>query len=149
MQSKEAVPMVTPYLIVKEADHAIKFYNEAFGANEIFRLTEPTGKISHAEIRIGASIIMLADEYPDHGAISPHTLGGSPIMIHLRVNNVDKVVSEALAAGATLLRTVKDEFFGDRNGVIMDPFGHTWLIATRFEEISPAEMQRRFTAAFK
>lgn len=151
MQSikSEIIPAVTPYLIVKGATEAIEFYHTIFGAKEIFRLTEPNGKIAHAEIHIGTAVIMLADEYPDHGAISPHALGGSPVMIHLRVDGVDDVVNKSLSAGATLIRAVKDEFFGDRNGMIMDPFGHTWMIATRIEVVSHEEMQRRFSAAFQ
>ena len=139
---------VTPYLIVKDAARAIEFYRTAFAAREIFRLTEPTGKIGHAELDIHGSLLMLADEYPDFGALSPASIGGSPVSIHLYVEDVDRVVDVATSAGATLLRPVKDEFYGDRTGMIADPFGHKWHISTRKEDVSPQEMQKRWSAMF-
>lgn len=141
-------PALTPYLAFKNSARAIEFYVRAFGAVERYRLTEPGGKVGHAEIRIGDSNLMLADEYPDFGHLSAQTLGGSPITLHLYVEDVDAVVSRAVDAGATLLRPVKDEFHGNRGGVVADPFGYHWMVTTQIEEVSPEEMQRRFAAAF-
>ena len=139
---------LTPYLIVKDAAKAIEFYRTAFDAKELFRLTEPQGRIGHAELQIGDSPLMLADEYPDFGALSPPSIGGSPVSIHLYVDDVDRVVERATAAGATVLRPVKDEFYGDRAGMVADPFGHKWHLATRKEDVSPQEMQKRWSAMF-
>jgi PhnB protein len=139
---------LTAYLIVKGATEAIAFYQRAFGAEELFRLTGPEGKIGHAELRFGDSVMMLADEWPDFGALSPASIGGSPVSVHLYVDDVDRVVDRALRAGATVLRPVKDEFYGDRAGMIADPFGHKWQVATKKEEVPPAEMQRRWSALF-
>jgi PhnB protein len=141
-------PALSPYLIVRGADKAIAFYKEVFGAREIYRLSEPSGKVGHAELGFGESKVMIADEYPDFGALSPVTVGGSPVAIHLYVENVDTVVERAAQAGATILRAVKDEFFGDRSGMITDPFGHRWHLATRVEDVTPAEMQKRWSAMF-
>src|SRR5882724_3304990 len=120
---REGSHTVTPYLIVRNATRAIGFYREAFGAEELFRLKEPGGKIGHAELRLGDSTIMLADEYPDFGALSPAAIGGSPVRLHLHVDNVDAVMRRAIAAGATELRAAKDEFYGERAGMLADPFG--------------------------
>jgi PhnB protein len=140
---------LSPYLIVKGAAQAIAFYREAFGAREVFRLNDPAGKIGHAEIEVGAALLMLADEYPDFGALSPVTVGGSPVALHLYVTDVDAVVARAIAAGATVLQPLQDEFFGDRVAILVDPFGHKWHLATRKENVSPAEMQRRMDAAHR
>jgi PhnB protein len=140
---------VTPYLVFKDAARAIEFYKNAFGAKEAFRLSEPSGKIGHAEITVGNSRIMLADEYPDFGALSPQTIGGSPVRIHLYVEDSDKIFKQAVKAGGTILRPVADQFYGDRSGMIADPFGYSWNIATHKEDVSPEEMQRRWTAALK
>jgi PhnB protein len=140
---------LAPYLIVKGAAGAIEHYIAAFGAREIYRLVEPSGKVGHAELEIGRSRFMLADEYPDWGALSPVTVGGTPVSLHLYVDDVDAVVARAVDAGATVLRAVKDEFFGDRTAQVMDPFGHKWHLATHKEDVSPAEMQRRMDAAFE
>jgi PhnB protein len=137
-----------PYLIVKGAAEAIDFYVEAFGAKEILRLTEPNGKVGHAELVMGKARFMLADEYPDFDAFSPLTVGGTPVSLHLYVVDVDKLVAQATGAGATLLRPLTDEFFGDRVALLVDPFGHKWHLATRKEEVSPEEMQRRMDAAY-
>jgi PhnB protein len=139
---------LTPYLVVKDAARAIEFYKAAFDATELFRLTDPQGKVGHAELTIRDSLLMLADEFPDFGALSPASIGGSPVSIHLYVDDVDRVVAGATAAGATVLRAVKDEFYGDRSGVVVDPFGHKWHLATRKETVSPQEMQRRWSAMF-
>ncbi len=137
----------TAYLVVKNAPAAIAFYQRAFGATELFRLTEPSGKIGHAEMMIGNSHLFLADEYPDFGAFGPLSIGGSPISMHLYVENVDVSVATALAAGATVLRPIETMFHGDRTGLIADPFGHKWHIASRVEEVSSEEMRRRWSAA--
>lgn len=136
----------TPYLIVNQATHAIEFYKKAFGAIELMRLADDTGKIAHAEIKIGNSPIMLADEFPEMGFRSPQSLGGSPVTIMLYVDNVDDQFSQALAPGANPLRPVEDQFFGDRSGTLSDPFGHVWTIATHIEDVSPEEINRRFNA---
>jgi PhnB protein len=138
-----------PYLCVNDASAAIEFYKKAFGATEVYRLAEPGGKIPHAEIRIGRAVIMLADEYPDLGHRSPKLLGGTPVKIHLYVEDADEVVSRAYDAGAKILQPVKDEFYGDRNGKLEDPFGHSWFIATRKENVSPEEIRRRFAKFFE
>jgi PhnB protein len=145
--ANEQAQALAPYLIVRDAPRAIAFYCRVFGARELFRLTEPSGKIGHAELSIEGAKLMIADEYPDFGALSPVAIGGSPVAIHLYVADVDGVVAQATEAGATLLRPVKDEFFGDRTGMLVDPFGHKWHLATRLEEVSPEEMQRRWSAA--
>ncbi|MBL8675554.1 MAG: VOC family protein [Rhodospirillales bacterium] len=141
---------VAPHLVVKGGAEAIDFYKAAFGAEEIYRLVDPNdGRVGHAELRIGSSMIMLADEYPDFGALGPASIGGSPVKLHLSVPDVDAMVARAIAAGATLVRAVADEFHGNRMGTIADPFGHQWSIATQIERLTPAEMQRRWTAMLK
>ncbi len=140
---------VTPYLIVKGAAKALDFYVKAFGAKELFRFPMPDGRLGHAEIKIGDSHIMLADEFPDMGARGPETLGGSPVGLCLYVEDVDAVAEQAIAAGAKVVRPVKDQFYGDRSGTFTDPFGHQWTIATHKEDVSPEEMQRRSAAAIK
>jgi PhnB protein len=136
---------VTPYLIVKGAAAAIDFYKKTFGATELMRM--PAGdKIGHAEIKIGDSVVMLADENPEMGASSPQTVGGSPVSILLYVEDVDSVVNRAVTAGAKLTRPVEDQFYGDRAGSIQDPFGHSWYIHTHKEDVSPEEMQKRMAA---
>ncbi len=138
---------VTPHLVAQDAAAALAFYVRAFGAVERYRLVEPSGKIGHAEITVGDAVVMVCDEYPDFGAVSPAAYGGSPIKLLIYVDDCDAVVARAVEAGATLLRPVKDQFHGDRSGMVVDPAGFTWTIATRREEVSPDEMQRRFTAA--
>jgi PhnB protein len=138
---------VTPHLVAQDAAAALAFYVRAFDAVERYRLVEPSGKIGHAELSIGDAVVMVCDEYPDFGAVSPAAYGGSPIKLLIYVDDCDAVVARAVEAGATLLRPVKDQFHGDRSGMVVDPAGFTWTIATRREEVSPDEMQRRFTAA--
>jgi PhnB protein len=138
---------VTAHLIVNDAAGAIAFYTRAFGARELYRLVEPGGKVGHAELMIGNSRIMICDEYPDFGALGAATIGGSPIKLLVYVDDADAVMRQALAAGATELRPVKNQFHGDRSGMVLDPFGLTWSIATPVEDVSPDEMQRRFSAA--
>lgn len=143
----EGYHTVTPYLIVKNAARAIEFYKKAFGATELMRMAEPSGRIGHAEIRIGDSPIMLADEVPEMGFRSPESLGGSPVSILLYVEDVDAVFSQAVATGAKVQRPVADQFYGDRTGGVTDPFGHIWYIATHKEDVSPEEMRKRAAAA--
>ena len=138
---------ITAHLIVRDATSAIAFYTRAFGARELYRLVEPGGKIGHAELMIGNSRVMICDEYPDFGALAATTIGGSPIRLLIYVDDADAVVRQAVAAGATELRSVKNQFHGDRSGMVLDPFGLTWSIATPVEDVSPDEMQRRFSAA--
>jgi len=137
----------TPYLIVNDAALAIEFYKEAFGATELLRMAKPDGKIGHAEIRIDDSTIMLADEFPEMGARSPQSFGGSPVSIFLYVENVDAVFAQTVAAGAVVQRPVADQFYGDRMGGVKDPFGHAWYIATHVEDVSPEEMRKRAATA--
>lgn len=139
----------TPYLIVKGAVEAIEFYNRAFGATELLRMADPKGGIAHAEIRIGDSVIMLADENPNMGYRGPRSLGGSTVSIMLYVADVDGTFERAVKAGARAQRPVANQFYGDRSGMIEDPFGHFWTIATHVEDIAPEELQRRVEAAFK
>jgi PhnB protein len=139
---------VTPYLIVRGAAAAIEFYKKAFAATELFRMDGPGGKIGHAELRIGDSPIMLADEHPEMGAKSPQSFGGSPISIMLYVEDVDAVVGRAVAAGAKVTRPIEDKFYGDRSGGLEDPFGHSWHVSTHKEDVSKEEMDRRAAALF-
>ncbi|MGH9401439.1 MAG: VOC family protein [Terriglobia bacterium] len=143
----EGYHTATPYLIVSGGANAIEFYKKAFGAKELLRMAQPDGRIGHAEIKIGDSVIMLADEHPEIGARSPQTLGGSPVSIHLYVEDVDAVFNQAIAAGAKVQRRLQDEFYGDRTGGVLDPFGHVWYIATHIEDIAPEELQKRAAAA--
>ena len=134
---------ITPYLSVKGAAEAIEFYKKAFGATEMMRLPNPDGTLGHAEIKIGDALIMLADEYPDYGNLSPKTLGGSSVRLHMYVEDVDAFFEKAVAAGAKVLIPVADQFYGDRSGWLEDPFGHVWLVSTHTEDLTPDEMERR------
>ena len=142
----EGYHSVTPYLIFSGAGDAIAFYKRALGAEEVMRMADPGGRIQHAEIKIGDSRIMLADEHPEIQALSPKTVGGSPVSIHLYVEDVDTAVEHAVAAGAKLIRPVADQFYGDRLGGIEDPFGYRWFIATHNEDLSMDEIHRRAAA---
>jgi PhnB protein len=137
---------VTPYLIVNGGAAAIEFYKKAFGAKEQFRMPGPDGKIGHAEIRIGDSMVMLADESQEVGAKAPKSVGGTPVSIVLYVEDVDRVFAQAVAAGAKVERPLADQFYGDRTGGVLDPFGHRWHIATHKEDVSEEEMKRRMAA---
>jgi PhnB protein len=143
----EGYHTATPYLIIKDAAKAIEFYKKAFGAKEMMRMSQPDGRIGHAEIKIGNSPIMLADEFPEMGARSPQSLGGSPVSILLYVEDVDAFAEQAVAAGTKVVRPVKDQFYGDRSGSFEDPFGHQWHIATHVEDVAPEEMHKRAAAA--
>lgn len=140
---------LTPHIIVKGAAAAIAFYKKALGAKEKFRLVEPNGRIAHAEFEIGDGEFMLADESPAFGALAPSTIGGTPVRLHLYVADVDATIRKAAKAGATVLRPVQDQFYGDRAGMIADPFGHQWSLATRLKETSPKEMQKQYTKLLK
>ncbi len=144
----EGYHSITPYLIVKNAKDAIEFYKSVFDAREKDLLVMPDGKIGHAELIIGNSVIMLADEFPDIGALSPETVGGSPVSILVYLEDVDLVFQRALDAGATQEKPVENQFYGDRSGSIKDPFGHKWTIATHVEDVSPEEMKNRAEALF-
>lgn len=136
---------VTPYLIVAGGREAIEFYKKAFGAMEVFRMEKPDGKIGHAEIRVGDSPVMLADGCEEMGAKDPWMLKGSPVMMHLYVEEVDRFFERAVKAGAKVVRPVKDQFYGDRSGMVEDPFGHKWNISSRVEELSAEEIRQRAT----
>jgi PhnB protein len=145
----DGYPCVTPYLIVDGAVKALDFYHRVFGATERMRMPSPGGKVGHAEIGIGDSVIMLADEHPEMGARGPRAFGGSPVSLHVYVENVDATVKTAVAAGAKVIRPVEDKFYGDRSGTIEDPFGHHWHVATHTEDVPSDEMERRAAALTK
>jgi PhnB protein len=136
----------TPYLVVSNGAAAIEYYKRAFGATELFRMPGPGGKILHAEIKIGDSPIMLADENPEMGAKSPESFGGSPVGIMLYVTDVDSIYKQAIAAGGKEIRPLQDQFYGDRSGTLIDPFGHKWTVGTHIEDVPPDEMNRRMQA---
>ncbi len=143
----EGYHTATPYLIIKGAAAALEFYKKAFGAIELCRMPNPDGRVGHAEIKIGDSIIMLADEHAEIGAHSPDAYGGTPVTLMLYVEDVDAVFNRAVAAGAKIERPVANQFYGDRTGGIIDPFGHKWYLATHVEDVSAEEMLRRASAA--
>src|SRR5215471_19556814 len=145
----EGYSTVTPYLIIKDASAAIDFYKKAFGATETFRMPGPGNTVAHAELKIGDSMIMLADDYPQAIAHSPQSLGGTCITIHLYVSDVDAVANRAIAAGIKVLRPVENQFYGDRSGNFQDPFGHIWSIGTHVEDVAPDEMKKRIEAMAK
>jgi len=134
---------ITPYLCIKGAADAIEFYKRAFGATEIMRMAEPNGRVGHAEVRLGDSRVMLADEHPDMDFRSPGAIGGTPVHLHFYVQDVDAVIKQAVAAGAKLVRPVQDQFYGDRSGSVADPFGHMWHVATHKEDLSMEEIEKR------
>lgn len=139
---------VSPYLVVKNGVKLLEFYKAAFGAQELNRLVLPDGRLGHAEFRIGDSVIMMSDEFPEYGGKSPRTLGGTAVCIHLYVSNVDAVFKRALDTGARERKPVTDQFYGDRSGQLEDPSGHLWWVATHKEDLAPEELQRRVDAMF-
>lgn len=144
----EDYPRVTPYLHVDGADAAIEFYTEVFGATERVRMPGDTpDSVGHAELELGNSVLMLADEFPDMGALSPKSVGGSPVTLHVYVEDVDATYEKAIQAGARSLYEPTDQFYGDRSGQFEDPFGHLWNVASHVEDVPPDEMQRRMSEA--
>ena len=143
----EGYPRLTPYLCVDGAGKAIEFYTQVLGATERMRMDGPDGKIGHAELSFGDTVVMLADEYPDMGFLSPGRIGGTAVTLHTYVEDVDSVFEKALAAGAKSLRPVENQFYGDRSGQFEDPFGHRWNVASHVEDVDPEEMARRAEAA--
>jgi PhnB protein len=141
--------VVTPYLALNDAARAIDFYKRAFGARERLRMDAPGGKVGHAELVIGDSAIMLADEFAEMEFLGPQSRGGTTVSLHLYVKDCDAAFAKAVAAGATVMRPLRDEFYGDRTGTLRDPFGHMWHLATHKEDLTPAEMRRRGEAAMK
>jgi PhnB protein len=146
----EGYHSINPYLVVRNADKAIEFYKKAFGAEERFRMHGPDGKtIMHADLKIGDSVFMLTEEYPDMMALSPESIGGSPISLYVYVKDVDAIFNQAVSEGATMLHPVRDEFYGDRAGYLKDPFGHLWSIATHKKDLSPDELRKAGQAFFE
>ncbi len=140
----EGYNAITPYLVIKGAAQAIEYYKKVFGATEVMRMADPSsGRIGHAELKIGGSHIMLADEFPEMNYRGPVSDGSSPVSLLLYVEDVDAIVERAVAAGAKILKPVQDQFYGDRSGFIQDPFGHLWSIATHQEDVSPQQMEER------
>jgi PhnB protein len=135
---------IFPYLRLKDAPRAIEFYRAAFGATEKFRLTEPSGRVGHAELDFGGMTLMLSDEYPELGFTGPQTIGATSCSLHLHVDDADAMIERALAAGATLVRAPANQFYGERSGTVRDPFGHEWMIGHEIETLTPLEMQRRY-----
>jgi PhnB protein len=146
MSTPEGYHTASPYLIAADASAALEFYRAAFGATVKRRLAMPDGKIMHAEINIGDSIVMLADEFPSREAFGPEHFGGSPVSVVLHVENADTLYAQALEAGATSLRPMADQPVGDRSGTVRDPFGHRWILITHIEDVSEEEIERRFAA---
>lgn len=137
------------YLCVHDSSAAIAYYSEVFGAREKFRLTEPSGRIGHAELDFDGATLMLSDEFPEYGILGAKSIGATAVTIHLHVDDADAVIERALKAGATLEIPIQDQFYGERSGSFRDPFGHRWNIGHSIEEVSPEEMQRRYTAMLK
>lgn len=140
---------VFPYLRVRDANAAIKFYTKAFGAKEQFRLAEPSGRVGHAQLEFGSFTVMLSDEYPEYGIQGPEAFGGTGSSVHLHVDDVDAMTKQAVDAGAKIIMEPKDQFYGERSSKVLDPFGHEWLLGSHIEDVTPEEMQRRFTAMFE
>lgn len=143
----EGYPRVTPYLICDPASDAIEFYSSVLGAKERMRMGGPDGKVGHAELEIGDSVVMLADEHPEIGAVGPKTIGGTPVSMHVYVEDADSAFAKAIEAGAKELRPMEDKFYGDRMGSFEDPYGHHWHVATHVEDVPPDEMEKRAAAA--
>jgi PhnB protein len=149
-EKKEVLIMfiATPYLRVKDSAAALEFYKLAFGAEELYRLTEPSGVVGHAEFTINGAHFMIANEFPEYGILGPQSIGGTSVGLHLKVDDTDRVIHRAIAAGAIVASPVTDQFYGERAGTVTDPFGHSWLIASTIEQVSPEEMQKRYSAMF-
>lgn len=145
MKVREAIP----YLRVTNAAAAIAFYKEVFGATERFRLVEPSGRIGHCELDFGGTDVYASEEYPELGLLSPTSVGGTGMCMHLHVDDADAFIERAVKAGATLVRPATDQFYGERSGTVRDPFGHEWLLGHAIEDVTPEEMQRRYTKLFE
>lgn len=143
----DGYPRVTPYLTIDGAAAAIDFYTEVFGAKERMRMPAPDGRVGHAELELGGSVIMLADEYPEMDVRGPKSVGGTPVTLHVYVEDVDKVFERAVESGAKALRAVENQFYGDRSGQLEDPFGHRWNLASHVEDVPPDEMEKRMAEA--
>jgi PhnB protein len=143
----DGYPTVSPYLNVDGAAQAIDFYRDVLGATERMRMAEPGGKVGHAELTLGDSLIMVSDEFPDMGILGPKRIGGTAVTLSVYVDDVDATFARAIERGATELRPIENQFYGDRSGQFLDPFGHRWSVATHVEDVSPEEMQRRAAAA--
>jgi PhnB protein len=141
--------VVTPYLIIKGAAAAVDYYKKAFGAVETVRMSQPDGRVGHAEVKIGDAVVMLADEFPEMNIVSPVTLGNTPVGLLLYVEDADATFAKTVALGAQVEKPMADQFYGDRTGTIKDPFGHKWTIATHKEDVTPEEMKRRMAAMSK
>jgi PhnB protein len=144
-----AIHELFTYLCVKDAGRAIQFYKQAFGASEKFRLTEPSGRIGHAELLLGTATLMLADEFPEMGFHAPAVDAPRTFVIHLHVDDADAMIEQAVKAGAKLVRPAQDQFYGERSGTVRDPFGYDWMLGHSIEQVEPAEMQRRYDALMK
>lgn len=144
-----AIHEVFPYLRVRNAGAAIEFYKKVFGVTEKFRLTEPSGRIGHAELDFGSAVVMISEEYPEYGILGPQSIGGTGSSIHLHVDDCDALIARAVDAGASLVRKPQDQFYGERSGAVRDPFGHEWLIGHELEKLTPEEMQRRYDEMMK
>lgn len=147
-QDELTIHEVYAYLRLHDTAAAIDFYGRAFGAKELFRLVEPSGRIGHAEVKIGPVTVMLSDEYPEFGISGPRSVGSTTVSMHIHVSDVDRLFEQAIAAGATVVRPLQNHFYGERSGTVRDPFGHEWLLGGHIEDVTPEEMQRRYTAMF-
>jgi uncharacterized glyoxalase superfamily protein PhnB len=146
--SEQTIHEVYAYLRLHDTKAAIDFYTRAFGAKELFRLVEPSGRVGHAELKIGPATLMLSDEYPEYGIQGPRSIGGTSVSIHVHASDVDQLFEQAVAAGATVVRPLQNHFYGERSGTVRDPFGHEWLLGGHIEDVTVEEMQRRYTAMF-
>jgi PhnB protein len=145
----EGFHTITPYLVIKGAAAAIDFYKAAFGATELFRMPQPDGRVGHAELRIGDSVFMLADEFPEMNVVGPKTLGGSAVGLLLHVSDADAMFAKAVSLGAQVTKPMADQFYSDRSGTLLDPFGHRWTISAHIEDVSLEEVKRRAAASRK
>lgn len=141
-----AIHELYPYLRVKNAEEAIRFYKAAFGATELFRLVEPSGRVGHAELDFEGTTLMVSEEFPEMGILGPDSIGGTSVSLHLHVDDADEFIRRAAHAGGEVVRPATDHFYGERSGTVRDPFGHEWLIGHEIEKVTPEEMQRRYTA---
>ena len=147
-ENELTISEVYAYLRLHDTAAAIDFYARAFGAKELFRLVEPSGRVGHAEVKIGPATLMLSDEYPEFDIRGPQSIGATTVSIHIHVSDVDRLFEQAVAAGATVVRPLQNQFYGERSGTVRDPFGHEWLLGGHLEDVTPEEMQRRYTALF-